>query len=128
MNTTRQVAHRVDPERRARRAAPAEVADAARHLGLTGSMVTLTPSPKPTPSNVVSLNSGRPNVGEVGPAGQVVAGHEVHGAGGEDAHAVELAAAAQHLGEAHVVAGRAAQTAAAHRRRRRRQCAAPMAS
>ena len=27
----------------------------------TGSMVTLTPRPNPTPSNVPSLNSGRPN-------------------------------------------------------------------
>ena len=90
-------------------------------LALTGSIVTLTPRPNPTPSNVVSANSGRPIAVRSTPPGRWLLAIIATVDGRQDAHAVELAAAAQHLGEAHVVAGRRAQAAAAERGDRRRR-------
>ena len=66
----REVEDRVHPVRRAGGSAPAMVADAGRDLGRDRVEVTLTPRPKPTPSNVVSLNSWRPKAVRSAPPGR----------------------------------------------------------
>ena len=113
MNTTVRSRTRVDPVERARRAAPAVIADAAGHLGLH--RVDGDAHAEPEADAVERrLAEQRPPEGrEVGPAREVVGRHVVDRPGREEAHTVELAAAPQHLGEADVVAGRRAQPAAA---------------
>ena len=60
----------VAPERRAGGTAPGELAGRRQHPVLHGSSCTENPRPKPTPSNDVSANSGRPNSSRSAPPGR----------------------------------------------------------
>src|SRR4029078_13276452 len=87
------------PHRRSGCAAPRELTDAARQAPLDGIVGDADTEPETDPVERRLGEQRSAEGGEVDAVGQMVAGHVLHGARSEDAHAVELAAAQQHLGE-----------------------------
>ena len=97
---------------------------------LTGSIVTLTPSPNPTPSNMVSANNGRRMAVGSAPPGRWSAGHQLGPSWGPRMRTQSTRPRLRSISAKRmVIAGRAAQAAATERGDGRcRRAARPIAS